>query len=265
MTVKFSQQGKRSIIISFTALLAAVGYLIFNPEAADFLRPSKPNVHHSADAMFTLSDINIKAFYFIPNDKQTLLDGNWQAKLAKALSDLRQFYSFQLHQAVKITFEIYPQPIIGQHEALVYDGADTARGNPNALLSIREELLNRQSSFIETGQEDYGVIAVLYEGVGSSATLIKNSRIEAEDTFIISDDGPPAFLVSRYFLSDSAYKDYGTSIFAHEFGHTLGLPDAYNLTTNQPLSDDIMGAGRFRPIQFSYLSMEAKKLLGLSY
>lgn len=223
----------------------------------------------------TIGEVNIKAFYFLPQDVSDKLDANWETELTGALGDLRNFYQHQLHNAVRITFDVYPQPVAGLRSSAEYNGENTGGGNPNGLLAVREELLKRvfdptgdlyrKSNFVEV-QDAYKVMAILYEGVGSSATLFRTgTKSINEDTYVVEDSGPPAFLVSRYYLGEPGFKDYGTTIFAHEFGHTLGLADAYNLVTSQPFSEDIMGLGRFRPIQHSYLSQDSKKVLGLEF
>ena len=81
---------------------------------------------------------------------------------------------------------------------------------------------------------DFTAIAVIYEGVGASGTT-------------------GSMILSRAFLSDPQYADFASTLFYHEFGHTMGLPDQYDLETNQPFSADIMGGGRRRPLKYNYL------------
>jgi M6 family metalloprotease-like protein len=107
-------------------------------------------------------------------------------------------------------------------------------------------------------------MGILYEGVGSTATIIKKDD-KSNNLALLSEGSLPAFLASNYYLTGESYQDYGKTIFAHEFGHTLGLPDSYDLVSNIPSSDDIMGSGRYRPLSITYLSLEAKEKLGLTY
>ena len=111
------------------------------------------------------------------------------------------------------------------------------------------------------------VIAILYQGVGSSGTVVTDPGAASQglESVVLEDNQPQAFLVSSYFFSGSSYRDYGNTIFAHEFGHILGLEDSYDLKSDKALDDGIMGSGRFRPLSATYLSLENKKKLGLSY
>lgn len=256
-------------------LLAVVsaGAVVYNDwlQREPLFGASIGQVHHAQSHLIKLEKIRIKAFYFLPKDRQESKDPNWQSLMEDGLGKLKQFYTHQLHSASDIQFEIYPEPIIGLKNTADYNGLDTNRGNPNALISIQDEL--NQRLFLKTGDQydksftkrttgEYQVMAIMYEGVGSSALMLREN--DASDITVL-DEGLPAFLVSRYFLADEGYKDYGTTIFCHEFGHTLGLPDAYDLSTNQPLTEDIMGSGRFRPLDYAFLSQEPKKQLGLEF
>jgi len=89
----------------------------------------------------------------------------------------------------------------------------------------------------------YPVLYILYEGVGASGT-----------------DG--VALLSRQFLSDPQYADQNNSFFAHEFYHTVGIPDAYG-ENSHAYSSDLMGLGRFLPLAHTYLDRATLKELGL--
>ena len=231
-------------------------------------------IHYANRPSLSISHITIKAFYFVPKNLEDELDGSWQEALDKVLLETKQFYDFQLQQRSNIVYEIYPQPIIGLASSKEYDGKDTGHGNPNALLAIQKELNERvfdskgdlyQKPFSEIEPEEYSIISILYEGVGASAMMYKTSSGFASDAVNAADKTIPAFLVSRYFLSSKNYSDFGDSIFAHEMGHMLGLPDGYDPQTGDTVSEDIMGAGRFRPLKFTYLSAQAKIKLGIIY
>lgn len=235
-------------------------------------------IHYADNPSIPLSSVSIRAFYFVPQDQKGSLDPSWKELLSQALAELKEFYQFQLRETLTINYDIYPEPVIGLSDHRIYDGDNTSRGNPNALTAIHKELYTR--AFTNGGdlfgnlpspqeKNTHEVIAILYEGVGSSAMLTveptENNILPADDVVVLKNDERPAFLVSRSFLAYASYAEFGKSIFAHEFGHTLGLPDGYDPTTSQPTTDDLMGAGRFRPLTATYLSQETKKKLGLPY
>ena len=85
---------------------------------------------------------------------------------------------------------------------------------------------------------------VMYEGVGASG-------------------GGDIALVSRVFLSDPAYQTYGNTFWVHEFYHTLGLLDGYDIETGISTTEDIMGLGRFQTLSHTYLSAASLAQLGL--
>ena len=90
----------------------------------------------------------------------------------------------------------------------------------------------------------YCVIVIIYEGIGASGS-------------------ENVALLSRIFLTDSQYSATAATLLAHEFYHTLGLPDAYDIITAVPFSQDIMGLGRFKPIEKTYLDKDNLIQLGL--
>lgn len=247
-------------------------YMQQNPNRPDFATAKPEKIHYADDPSLKINSIAIKAFYFLPTDRKDQMDDDWQKHLNDSLAGLKEFYTLQLNNAVKITFDIYPQPIIGQYETAYYDRQE-GQGNPMALLAIQKELTNRVFSssgdlyekfFAEGNSDSFRVMGILYQGVGSTATIFKKNG-GADNLAVLEEGTLPAFLVSDYYLTTPSYKDYGQTIFAHEFGHTLGLPDAYDIKTGIPYSDDIMGEGRYRPLNIAHLSVEAKKKLGLTY
>jgi len=77
----------------------------------------------------------------------------------------------------------------------------------------------------------------VYEGVGASSGVL-------------------SVLVSYDFFSNT---NYGATVLYHEILHNLGVPDSYDYETNVSHSDDIMGSGRNKPIEQTYIRNEIKK------
>lgn len=200
-----------------------------------------------------IDKITVAAFYFVPKNKTGAAVENWRMSLSHALERLQQFHTFQFGGRSSIALEIYPEPIIGVEENLIYDSDVTQHGNPEALRRVAQELEGRvfkgsgdlyRPEFAKGGDEIYRVWFIMYEGVGASGS------------------GNVA-LVSRKFLTDQEYSDIGVSVAAHEFYHTLGIPDAYEIESAIPLGEDIMGLGRGRPIEKTYISRDTLKKMGL--
>ena len=201
------------------------------------------NIHRSGDTTQPISNVHITAFYFVPKNKANVLFSDWHRILQENLETLVNFHKIQLQGLSTLTFDIYPEPIIGLAENLTYDTEMTQYGNPEALRRILPEIESRVS-MTSVPQNTYHVYYILYEGVGATG-------------------GENAALISRTFLSDEEYKVESSSLFAHEFYHTLGLPDEYTIPEGREMSDDIMSIGRYRPISQTYISLKLLQSLGL--
>lgn len=226
----------------FLVIILTVGFYVwqfyFQSEQISFKIPER-KIHYYNDESKSLGDINIKIFYFIPNDRVKDIS-NWDFRevLSKNLEEIKLFHKLQFEGLSNLNYEIYPEPIIGLKETFFYDGLDTRFGNPHALETALEELKNKFS-------QDNSIFIIVYEGVGASG----------------SEELAAGIMASGYFTKESQ-KDLASSILYHEFSHTLGLPDAYDHEKNIPSSNDIMGAGRNKSLKITYLSQDVKEKLG---
>lgn len=262
----FSKNKKIIIIISASLLLAVLVFLnLKNKE-----KETQKNVsyaHHGQISSISLNDVRIDAYYFVPRDATSKLNVNWKSLLENSLAETKNFYESQTNKRIKINYQIYPDVVVGRQDTLFYDGGDTRNGNPQALLSVKSEIEARikDSLGFPSTQGSYRAVAILYEGVGASAMVLmdKQPKVQSQSHVVaVADNQAPAFLVSEGFLSGSSYKDYGVTVFAHEFGHILGLEDTYE-PTSAVITNDIMGFGRTRPINYTYIAPENLKLLGI--
>lgn len=212
-----------------------------------------PSPHFYGRPDLSVSKIAIKAFYFVPKNRTKRTSSEWYQVLEKSLKKLVNFNSLQLQGRSEVVYKIYPVPIVGEKEGIDYDTENTQYGNPQALLAMNREIKRRvldsagdlyDLDFSETEAPYRRVAMILYEGVGASGT----------------DD---AAMVSRIFLTDPEYSLTGATIFTHEFYHTLGLPDGYTIPEAVPTTEDIMGLGKQRPVEKTYIQREFLRKLGI--
>lgn len=241
------------VLILILGALAWMYFVVGKPKVYQESFRLAPSPHFYGRPDISVSKIAIKAFYFIPKNRTTRTSGQWYEALDKSLRKLVNFNSLQLQGRSEVVYKIYPVPVVGEKEGIEYDTESTQYGNPKALIAVNEELKRRvldpagdlyDADFSETEEQYRRVSMILYEGVGASGT----------------DD---AALVSRIFLTNPEYASVGSTIFTHEFYHTLGLPDGYIIPEAIPTTEDIMGLGKQRPVEKTYIQREFLRKLGI--
>ncbi|MBI4812689.1 hypothetical protein HY798_04650 [Candidatus Falkowbacteria bacterium] len=246
---------KTAVVFIVLAGVCAGGYFVFIRRGDDLVEglPSSSAVHYYKNSTLSLSKIRIKAVYFVPNDKGGDIFSQWQSALPQTLEDIVRFHKVIFKDLSQVSFDIYPQPIIGREDSSFYDTETTGRGNPAALRNVYRELEARlltyggdlfDESFVGSASGEYIVYCVLYEGVGASAS---------ENVIFLSSS----------YLTNERYQESGATIFYHEFAHTLGIPDHYDEQDGKSSSLDIMGFGLVRPLAFNYLDEEILEEMGL--
>lgn len=199
--------------------------------------PPQKTPHFFEDPKRSIANIQLIAFYFVPKNRKDRAAPDWKEALERNLKKLVLFHQLQFGGASKLEYEIHPEVVLGEEDNIAYDTDVTQHGNPEALKRIAEEMERR-------GFGGGRAMFIMYEGVGASGT-----------------DG--VALVSRVFLTDPRYKDTGATILAHEFYHTLGLPDEYDTETAVAFSDDIMGLGRERPLDRTFIKKDSLGKMGI--
>lgn len=270
-----------AVIALIFASLAAIYFFVGTSKIYVEELSEERNPHIYGNSERSISKIKIFAVYFAAKNKTEFIKESWGHPIQDALINLQKFHFLQFAGLSKINYAIYPRPVIGLKESIEYDTETTDGGNPSALLRIAEELENRifnsngdlfLKEFIEHERNEYPVLAVIYEGVGAVGGIVYESELEIKEE-IAEQAGVPEELihivdvksVDGFFLTNILFLQNSTSVFAHEFYHTLGIPDAYATHGfyDVPLGQDIMGIGRFRPIEKTYFEKNTLKQLGV--
>ena len=222
--------------------------VVFKEQDADMVASSKTPIvpHIFGDSSRPISEIELKVFYFVPKDRSP--NSEALSAIEAALGSLKKFHESQFPGFSAISFSVFREPVIGLKPSDFYEvssGASSLSAQERAgesMKQIREELSARQIlTEGRSSQDAFPVTVIIYEGVGAGADL---SRM----------------IVAREFLTDPKIF-YGKTVFTHEFYHTLGIPDGYDKEGS--FSQDIMGAGRYRPLEMTYLAEETLKAMGL--
>ena len=244
------------LFIGIAAVLAFLYFRVGVPDIYANQNSIKVSAHIYDKPDLSIKKINLIAVYFVPKDRQELQITDWQERLDNSLSRLTAFHRLETSGNSVINYVIYPQPMIGLELGQNYDTENTNYGNPHALIAVGRELEARLLSpdgdlwspeiAAPVYKNSYRSVIVLYEGTGASGAV-----------------GEPMALLSRLYLTRPEYQTYGTTLLAHEFYHTLGLPEGYEVPSEDPITSDIMGAGRLKSIERTYINADALDRLGL--
>ncbi len=280
------------LALTLSVIFAALGVLYFFIGVPKVYREYYPDVsipHAYNDPSRAISEIRVTAFYFVPQSKAKSIISNWREVLEENLQKLEKFHALQFQGKSSLKYQIFPEPVVGLQDSVYYDTDNTGGGNPHALLRTASEIEQRvfrpsgdirHEDFSLREKNVYPVLFILYEGVGASGGIIYESELESEreiaeklgipESIIFKIDVEAAdgfFLLSSAYLARPELRSYGASVMVHEFYHTLGLPDKYEVEEptfeERILSPDLMGAGRKRPLEKTYLERAAIRGFGL--
>lgn len=279
---------KRSIVYTIIGLSIGLVFWYFLPQfllKEPSLVRSESIIHAYHNPEINLEKIRIKAFYAVPKNKTSEAILNWHDILDVSLIKSQAFHKIQFREKSFLLYDIYPEPVVLNENNIYYDTDSTKFGNPKALINIANELEKRVfkkngdlylEGFSQRNPSEYPVLGIIYEGVGAAGGVIHDSELESTEEIakklglpesviykvdVKSADG--FFILSRSFLTEAEYEFNGPTQFYHEFAHTFGLPDGYDLETGVSQTFDIMGEGRRKPIEIMYLDRKFTRAMGL--
>src|SRR3989344_516242 len=256
----------KKIFITFFFLIVALAGLTFfvgvsRVEPIAELKPSKAHLYGKPDV--SIENVSLLVLYFVPKDRTERAISGWKEIIEPHLKELQEFHNIQFSGKSKISYEFYPQIIVGEKKGKEYEMNILDHSNPEAIIPVTEEISRRVLSvngdlYINKEKEASGgarqVYLVVFEGEGGSG----NGN---------------ASLISRAYLTENGYEPFGTTFLAHEFYHALGLPENYQQSFyvygdrhKIPISvltaKDIMGRVGVS-IKNSYIDREILKKMGI--
>lgn len=252
----------RNLIITFTFLcVSLVALTLF---AGVTKTKPKPVLKTISPYMFeneqvSIEKISLTVIYFIPKDATEKKYEGWKIATESHLKKLLDFHVLQFENTSKITYDLFPEIIIGEKTTSEYEKL-LDYDNPDAVTIVKDELIKRaivSKEDILQNKNNNGVrkvYLVVFEGNGGAGN----------DNFC---------LISRSYLTDNDYQETGSTFLAHEFYHTLGLVDNYTIAMyaykdNEqfPVSlvtkKDIMGQVNI-PLSRTYIDNSTLKKMGL--
>lgn len=272
-------------LLFFAGGVAAALWFFASREEVEPPPLSEPIPHFYKDPTRPIETIRLKVVYAVPKNKTRDLYADWRPRLEGALDEAARFHHLQFRGLSKIVYDIFPEPVVLKNDNRFYDTDRTDLGNPKALIAVGEEIEERvlrsggdltREDFRETEEGEYPVLGLLYEGVGAAGGVIYESELESVSEIaarlgipesvvykvdITTVDG--FFILNRKFLSDAPERKLGSTLLYHEFAHTLGVPDEYDIGSDVPYTNDVMGAGRKKPIDATYLERGTLRELGV--
>jgi len=276
---------KRYLLLAVLVLVSGSIAIFFRARVPVPAVPlSQPVAHLYKNKDVSIARIRVKAFYAVPRDAETRTDPNWKDELSAALEKSAAFHALQFRGSSKLSYDIFPAPVLLAHDEALYDTTSTSDGNPHALINVGEEIERRvfrksgdlyDETFAASDPHEYAVMAILYEGVGASGGEIYQTTLQSASQiakklglpesiiYIVGIDSVSGFfIVNRNYLAKDPLAISGTSVFYHEFAHTIGLPDLFD-NNNAPFLNDIMGRGREKPIENTYIDRNFLKAMGV--
>lgn len=255
----------KKIIIAYVLLsisLIIVGFFVgvSKVETKPILTSSSPYLYDTPSV--SIKDIHLTVFYFVPKDKLGSKAENWQTFAEEHIKKLVDFHTTEFLGRSKITYSFFPEVIIGDKTTKDYE-VPRDDEDPDALIPIKKEIIDK---VFTKGGSLYAVEPQI------SSPGIRNVYL-----IVFEGDGGSAredyALVGRAYLTDKLYGETGSTYLAHEFYHTLLLPDHYKksayvyddgkgTTISLIIDKDIMGRVDV-PLSYTYISRDTLKKMGI--
>ena len=236
------------VLLSIFGVLAAIYFFVGVPKVYETNPLSYSTPHVYGNPARSLQRVHVVVWYIVPQDNKESQIENWVDVAARNLEKLQAFHENQFQGRSQVTYEISPEPVQSSPQKILEGTA--------VLGALRQELRDKGFALGNDAPDEYRVFLVLYEG--------DEKATGSEKDFV---------LISRVLLTDESYQPFHATFLAHEFYHTLGIPDRYEEAVKEfsdgqqtqvgiLSSGDLMGRVRV-PLEQTYLARETLQNLGL--
>ena len=260
-----TERNKFLLIGALVVILGAAAWYVFGGNLPAEL--PRASAHVYARPEINLKDIQLDIFYTVPKNREAFDYDTLKSKLEIMMPKIASFHKSQFGDKSLLHYRIFSNIVTLQEEGIFYDTNDTRYGNPQALKNITLELearvYDKEGDLYEEdfatpqnyNSESFRVIGIIYEGLGAAGT---------EGVVLLSRDWVTNKEKERGSEQpEDEYKTINASLFYHEFGHAMGIPEGYDIYTNRPFTNDIMGSGRRAPIEGNYIDQATLKEMGV--
>ena len=197
-----------------------------------------------------------------------------------ARGSVRDYFVAQSDSLFEPSFEVVAH--VKLPNGYAYYGKDGSNGStdPNGAQFVRDALAEASkvadfAPYCTPGSTDVPMVVLMYAGPGQQSSFEDGcsdylwAKFQ-QSTYSVNDG---ACQVRSYFMGNELLQTYGSSkndvtgaaidgiaLFAHEFGHAIGLPDYYNTTNSSAFNTmsywDIMDYGQYyqngyRPVAYT--------------
>ncbi len=222
--------------------------------------PLPPSVlHYYNEPAVSLENIHIRALYLVPQDAQGSIPEGWPRMMATALSKLADFHHTQFGEASRVTFSLLEKPVVITDDVFNVLPAGIERAERKDISALDDYL--KEHVYSSRGEYYDGEFGVVPENTFMVDVLF----LEAAGAV----GGNGFVLLARDYVTDPDIF-YGMTFLYHEFGHALGMPDRYIYEAEgayqkgEVLSQDIMGGGRYRPLELTHIDDSIKAAMGIA-
>lgn len=235
--------------------------ITFDLLSSEAEKPVKETVklHLYDNEEVSISQVFIRAYYFVPKDRGDFIINDWQKVFSRSLENISAFFEFQFVDNMIMDFEVYPEIIYSNRTAdyfedlIKQDYSEEIKQSHSKSLTLEEISGELQEKInIQKKQGDFYLVNLFFLSLDKNENNIPGFSDEGNNCLVMAD-----------VFSEEEIISFHESIIAHEIVHSLGVPDFYSYTSDQIESYDLMGNGYFRRLESNYLDDEIKRKMGL--
>lgn len=240
--------GMKIILIALLSILSISSFIIFK----FFPKNTRINLNFSRLLFFYLCFFSIFFLYGCPNPVDYISNPTtnfYKNLLQDSTYSMKQYYSDMSNEKLNLNFDIVGPFTVSENYKYYgeNDVVNLSDSHPATLVAEAINLANNFASidYSKYDNDDDGIVdsvLVVHAGpgeeTGSGEDYIWSHQWNLLAANILNNDGPGFInlddkLILFYTLQPEYVLDPGDSsigVFAHEFAHTLGLPDLYDTT-----------------------------------